>query len=204
MDIREKHIGFLRNVELQFRLASAVRLATTLERQPLDLPAEWSHGNHTVKYEEIALHPLQADFAAYHLQRAATYLMAVQILKAIKETVPDARTHSNSSIRAAYQISRMIRNSFTHNPLQPVWALDPDCLNQTFSIPGTIQFDTKLLQGKEFDWRDYGGPLALLRLNQYVRCEILGDEPQAHSERVTRKPDVEVFQQGDLILTKLD
>jgi len=175
MNIREKHIGYLRTVELQFRLASAVRLATTLEIQPLELPTEWSHGKHTVRCEEIALHPIQADFAAFHLQRAAIYLMAVQVLKAIKEVIPNAREHSDSCIRSAYQISRMIRNSFTHDPLQPKWAIDSDCRNQTFSVPGVIELDTTSVQGKEFDWRHYGGPLALFRLCQYVRCEILGD-----------------------------
>jgi hypothetical protein len=33
--------------ELQFRLASAVRLATTMKKQQLDLPMEWVHGKHT-------------------------------------------------------------------------------------------------------------------------------------------------------------
>jgi hypothetical protein len=41
--------------ELQFRLASAVRLATTMKKQPLDLPTEWVHGKHRVKYNEVAL-----------------------------------------------------------------------------------------------------------------------------------------------------
>lgn len=48
MDEREKHIGRLFTAELQFRLASAVRLATTLQALPLDLPQEWSHGQHRV------------------------------------------------------------------------------------------------------------------------------------------------------------
>lgn len=51
----EKHIEHLFAAELQFRLASAVRLATTLKTQPLDLPMEWTHGEHRVKYGEIAL-----------------------------------------------------------------------------------------------------------------------------------------------------
>jgi hypothetical protein len=39
----------------KFRLAPAVRLATTLQVQPLDLPQDWTHGQHRVSYEEIAL-----------------------------------------------------------------------------------------------------------------------------------------------------
>ena len=47
----EKQIGNLFTAELQFRLASAVRLAVTGNRQPLDLPMEWTHGRHRVRYK---------------------------------------------------------------------------------------------------------------------------------------------------------
>jgi len=50
-----QYIRFLRGAELQFRLASAVRLASTFKSQPRDLPIEWTHGKHRVRYEEIAL-----------------------------------------------------------------------------------------------------------------------------------------------------
>lgn len=72
MNEREKHIARLFTAELQFRLASAVRLAATLQAQPLDLPQEWTHGKHRVPYEEIALRPDQADYAAFFLHRSAT------------------------------------------------------------------------------------------------------------------------------------
>lgn len=49
MSDRERHIAQLFTAELQFRLASAVRLATTRNVQPLDLPTEWTHGQHRVK-----------------------------------------------------------------------------------------------------------------------------------------------------------
>lgn len=50
----DTHIGLLFAAELQFRLASAARLAVTMGSQPLDLPMEWSHGKHKVRYEEVA------------------------------------------------------------------------------------------------------------------------------------------------------
>src|ERR1700736_3345014 len=65
MTEREEHIGRLFTAELQFRLASAVRLATTRGKQPLDLPIEWTHGKHRAKYQEIALRQDQADYAAF-------------------------------------------------------------------------------------------------------------------------------------------
>jgi hypothetical protein len=46
MSDREEHIQRLLSAELQFRLASAVRLAVIGKRQPLDLPMEWTHGQH--------------------------------------------------------------------------------------------------------------------------------------------------------------
>src|SRR2546422_1491982 len=73
----DQHIARLFTAELQFRLASAVRVATTQQLQPLELPLLWTHGVHSVSHDEIALRPDQADYAACFLQRSATYLMAV-------------------------------------------------------------------------------------------------------------------------------
>lgn len=120
----EKYIGYLFASELQFRLASAVRLATTLNVQPLDLPTEWSHGKHSVQYEEVALRQDQADYAANYLHRSATFLMAVAMKDAIRATVNDPKNSTNPDVRSAYQIARMIRNAFAHAPLSPTWSID--------------------------------------------------------------------------------
>jgi hypothetical protein len=174
---RERHIGLLFSAELQFRLASAVRLATTQGVQPLDLPIEWSHGQHRVKYQEVALRKDQADFAACFLHRSATYSMAVVMKDAIRAAVPDPKTSLQPTTRAAYQIARLVRNAFAHAPLAPVWSIDPDCRNTIFSVPDVIELDTTKLQGQNFDSRHYGGPLALYRLSQFVRTTILGHQP---------------------------
>src|ERR1017187_2411512 len=87
-DLIQHHIDNLFNAELQFRLASAVRIATNLKAQPLDLPMEWTHGTQRVRYEEIALRPDQAEVAACMLHRSATYLMAVAIKDAIQAAIP--------------------------------------------------------------------------------------------------------------------
>jgi hypothetical protein len=70
----EKQFAYLFTAELQFRLASAGRPATSLNAQPLDLPQEWTHGKHRVGYDDIALRPDQADYAAHFLHRSATFL----------------------------------------------------------------------------------------------------------------------------------
>src|SRR5947207_8123712 len=91
-------IDLLHTAELQFRLASAVRLASSLERQPLDFPMEWSHGKHSVCYSEIALRPDQGDFAAWCLQRTATYMMAMAIKDTIRVAVPNPKTSTDQNV----------------------------------------------------------------------------------------------------------
>ncbi len=126
--------------------------------------------------------------------------MAVAMKDAIKAAVQDPKNSTNPDIQAAYQISRLIRNAYAHNPFEPVWSIDPDCRNRTFEVRGIASLDTTNLQGVTFDWRHYGGPLAILRLCRYVRFEILKDTKQ------TRKripiPKAIYMLQGNLLLRK--
>jgi len=200
MEKRELYAQRLEMAERQFSLASAVQLATTEGRQPLDLPTVWTHGKHEVRYEEIALTNKEADIAAFYLQRCATYIMATQVHEALKKLFPNPKIQPQPEIQAAYQISRMIRNAFAHNIFDPIWSIDNDCRNRVFEISGIIKFDTSSLDGKRFDWRHYGGPLALLKLSQFVREKIL-NAPRHHREvppQIRKR-----FQQGNLILTEL-
>jgi hypothetical protein len=194
-------IQYVRLAELQFRLASAVRVASTFKTQPRDLPIEWSHGKHSVRYDEIALSEDDTDYAAWSMHRSATFLMAVAMKDAIRVAVHDPKTESNTDVQSAYQIARLIRNAFAHAPFDPVWSLDVDCRDRVFVVREIIQLDTTGLHGQRFDWRHYGGPLALLRLSQFVRTEILKDsEPPS---RVIPIPEKVYVQQGDLILKKV-
>ena len=187
---REDHIQLLFTAELQFRLASAVRLAVAGNRQPLDLPMEWTHGEHHIRYEEIALRQDQADYAACFLQRSTTFTMAVAIKEAIEEVVPGlskavekAKVRIDDAIRkvisavepkpwkvcgdsvvAAYHISRLIRNAYSHSPFWPTWMIHAELRDKVFTIPDIIALRTTGLHKSAFDWRHYGGPLALFRL----------------------------------------
>lgn len=202
MDDLKSHISNLFTAELQFRLASAVRLATTLQCQPLDLPMEWTHGQHRVQYSEIALREDQADFAADFLHRSATYLMAVAIKDAIRAAETDPKNSRRPEVQAAYQIARLIRNAFAHAPFAPTWSIDLDCRDKEFSIPNLITLNTSGLHGTPFDWRQYGGPLALFRLCQFARVNILKDEPTPRS--LIPLPQKRIYQQGSLLLHKID
>jgi hypothetical protein len=195
------HIDLLFTAELQFRLASAVRLAVTMDNQPLDLPVEWSHGKHNVNYKEVTLRKDQADFTAWNVHRSATFLMAVAMKDAIKAAVPDPRNATNSDVQAAYEISRLIRNAFAHSPFNPVWSIDPYCRNRVFEVRDVVSLDTTDLQGVAFNWRPYGGPLAMLRLCRYVRFEILKD-PKRTRETIPIPKNI-YYQQGSLILEQV-
>jgi hypothetical protein len=198
----ERHIGLLFTAELQFRLASAVRLATSLGTQPIDLPVTWTHGDHSVRYGDVALRPDQADYAAHFLQLSAMYLLAVAVKDAIRAVVSYPKASSDSEVRAAYQIARPIRNAFAHSPFSPIWSIDPNCQSTKFEIADVIRLDTTDLHGRAFDWRQYGGPLALYRLAQFTRIQVLKDDPTPR--RVLPIPKTVVYQQGNLILQKLD
>ncbi len=196
-----QQIQHLRAAELQFRLASAVRLAATFKTQPRDLPIEWTHGKHRVRYDEIALSEDEADCAAWSLHRSATFLMAVAMKDAIRVAVHDPKTHSDADVRSAYQISRLIRNAFAHAAFRPVWSIDPDCRDRVFAVRDLVTLDTTGLHDQPFDWRHYGGPLAVLRLSQFVRTEILKDT-QPPSPDIPM-PKAAYFQQGDLIIKRV-
>ncbi|MEY2485958.1 MAG: hypothetical protein QOH39_1606 [Verrucomicrobiota bacterium] len=197
-----QQIQHLRLAELQFRLASAVRLASTFKTQPRDLPIDWSHGKHRVRYDEIALSQEDADYAAWSLHRSATFLIAVAIKNAIRAAVADPKTDNDADVRYAYQIARLIRNAFAHAPFDPVWSIDADCRNRVFAVGDIIRLDTVNLHDQHFDWRHYGGPLALLRLSQFVRTEIL-KETEPLSPVIPMAQEMYI-QQGDLILMKVD
>src|SRR5689334_20680819 len=105
MTDREDHIQHLQLAELQFRLASAVRLATAFETQPLDLPIEWSDGKDRVRLDEIALAAEDAECAAAWLHLSATFFMAAAMENAIRAAVHDPEAAADAEIRSAYQIS---------------------------------------------------------------------------------------------------
>lgn len=197
----QKHIDYLFWAELQFRLASAVRVATTFSEQPLDLPVQWVHGKHAVDYSDVAIRQDQADFAASVLHNSSIYLMAVAMKDAIKVAIPNPKASGNADVRAAYQIARFIRNAFAHAPFSPIWSIDSDCRDTTFRIAGIVEVDTTGLHGTPFRWQQYGGPLAILRLCQFVRREILGDKRPPR--KILPKPRYHVIQQGNLLLRRL-
>ncbi len=169
------HHRVLEFAEEQYKLAIAVRAKVSASEDSLfDYFEAFSFGRHILTREELELTHEKEEEAAWALVHCATYVMAVQLDTVLCDVVPNRFTHSDGSIRSAAWISRLIRNAFSHNPFIPTWMTYPECENTIFEVPGIISLNTTGLHGKRVDRMDYGGPLALLKLSQFVRQDILG------------------------------
>ncbi len=228
MSDREDHIGYLFDAELQFRLTSAVRIAVTGQRQPLDFPQLWTHGQYAVRYDEMALRQDQAEYAAQVIQHSATLTMAVAVKDAIEaiataladsvrrngnqirravdnaiaNTNPKPWTVPEDQVATAYHISRLIRNAYAHAPFAPRWMINDALRDTVFVIPDVIELQTRGLHDKDFDWRHYGGLLGLYQLCRFTRFKILNDECRPRKNIPT--PQRVLYQQGNLVLERLD
>jgi hypothetical protein len=220
------HLNHLFDAELQFRLAAAVRIAVTGQRQPLDFPEVWTHGFVSVNYDEMALRQDQAEMASQLVQHSTTLTMAVVVKDAIEAVVPilakairskasiltavsDAVAMStlkpwripDEQVATAYHISRLVRNAYAHAPFAPKWMIHEEIRTSTFSIPSVIRLDTNGLHNSCFDWQHYGGLLALYKLCRFTRFEILGDERHVRTN-IPRRQRI-LYQLGDLIMEQI-
>lgn len=202
-DDRQGHVGRLRLAEQQFRLACTVNLAVTNRIQTLDVPIEWTFGRHRVSYVDFGLRQDQAELAAAQLEMTATCVLAGAIRDVIVCAFPDPKRNDNRDVVTAYQISRLIRNAFSHSMISPRWSIDKDCEQREFAIDGVIALNTTALHGKELDWRDYGGSLAIFRFGRFVRESLLGT-PIDPNRQKPNFPTLECYQQGRLILQRLE
>ena len=145
----------------------------------------------------------QAELAAPCLEMTTTFVIAAAIRDALVGCFPNTKQHSNQDVVCAYQISRMMRNAFSHSMIYPVWSIDEDCKDRTFTIADIISLNTAGLHGKPFNWRDYGGPLAVFKFGRFVRETLLGDK----IDPKRKKPPfltIKCYQQGRLLLRRVD
>jgi hypothetical protein len=184
----------------------AVRTACTLHDQPLRVPDIFTFGRHTITSEELALTPDDAEVAASILEHTLTYTLALQIGQAMKDVLRKPREHADTSVRAAFEIARLVRNAYAHQPFHPHWAIDVPCTNKTFIVPGITQLSTAGLSGQPLRWQHYGGMLSMFRLSQYVRSILVPSESVDIAPPVAT-PDTQpgdVIQQGRLLLVALE
>ena len=192
----------LKLAEHAFRLACTVHLAIANDVQTLDVPVEWTFGKHRVSYADFGLRSDQADLAALQLEMTATFVLVGAIREALLHFFSNPKASANPDVASAYQISRMIRNAFSHSMMYPTWSIDKDCENRCFEIDKIISLDTKGLHGKLLHWSDYGGPLAIFYFGRFVRERLLND-PVDPQRRKPDYPSSECYQQGRLILRRI-
>ena len=177
-DKKPKYKSLLKTAELAYRLAHAVQIACLGKgRQPFEYPQWYAWGEHCVTHEEFALSSEQEKYASRALLHCATYVMAVQIDTALQREKHNRFKHHNDDICIASCIANTIRNAFSHDPFNPVWKINRKrCPNRILEIKGIIRIDTNDLEGEKMRIEDYGGPLSLLKLSEFVRTIILNQE----------------------------
>jgi hypothetical protein len=180
--LTQRHVRYLRSAELQLLLAFKVNTLTVGSIIALPI-CHWRYGKHALSRDELALSMTDATLAADVLQRSTTLTLAVHIKSAFTQVIGPRERLDDPAHRAAFEIARLIRNAYTHQPMDPHWSIDPPCRDQEYIVPAVIRFDTTGLDGKRFEWQDYGGPIALYRLSEYVRLQVL---PHHHTVTTTK------------------
>ena len=139
----------------------------------------FSWGHHVAEHDELALTREQEDQAFAALVHCATYISAVQVHTALESVHDDPFQIREADVASAFQISRLIRNAFAHNPFIPVWEVREAWKNRRFVVPDVITLDTANLDRKPVRREHYGGPIAILRLIEFADRVVQSRAEQA-------------------------
>ena len=175
MDKKDKELARkkLDHIETLYKFVLGISGTCISDKLKISYYDVFVFGKHSTEKGELKLSKNEEKVASQILEHIATYTMMVQLNKIMEIKYPNRLQHSDINIRNASQIIRLIRNAFAHDPLEPVWQITQSCDNQIFQVGNIIKLDTTGLNGKKLKRMDYGGPLALLRLLQYVRDNLL-------------------------------
>lgn len=156
---------------MQYRFALAISTTFQISGSKLDLIYynAFAYGLHTMTRAELELTKEQEELASILLVHSATYLCAVQADTVLQAIVPNRFNDSDPDIRSASWIARLIRNAFAHNPFAPVWKTYSECENKIYTVQNVISLNTTGLNGKPVERLHYGGPLALLKLLEFIK-----------------------------------
>jgi hypothetical protein len=161
----------------------------------------FSYGGLVARHDELSLTATEEERAFAALEHSATYLSAVQVHTAL-EAVHSAPFHiAEADIGSAFQIARLLRNAFAHNPFNPVWEIRGVWQERQFVVPDVITLDTTGLHGTSVCREHYGGPIAILRLIEYADkvIKLRGSENAAYPHDGVNSAD-----EGSLILFSLN
>ena len=167
--------ALLRNAAVHFKLVLGLRAT----KPTVSYLETFSFGQHVAHHEELALTPKQEEQAFAALEHCATYIAVIQVHTVLEAIHPDPFHIAEPATSAAFQISRLIRNAFAHNPFAPVWEIRHAWRDKVFIVPGIISLDTTGLDGQFLRRQHYGGPLTVLRLITYAESvvQLLGEPP---------------------------
>jgi hypothetical protein len=161
----------LYKAQVLFKMAFAMHTPSPPER--FQYLGAFSWGKHVADNKELVLNSEEEELAISLLHHVATYLLANQIDTYLGICQKDRFTDKNPNIRDAACIARLIRNAFAHNPFMPQWQIRMDkCKDRVLNVSDIIELNTNNLDGKEVSRYDYGGPLALFRLSEYVKQNV--------------------------------
>ena len=158
----------LQSAAVHFKLVLGLRAS----RPPVSYLETFSFGKHVAHHGELALTPDQEEHAFSALEHCATYIAVVQIHTVLEAVHPAPFQITEPAISAAFQISRLIRNAFAHNPFAPTWEIRHAWKNRVFNVPDVITLDTTGLDGQFLRRQHYGGPLSILRLITYADAVV--------------------------------
>ena len=114
----------------------------------------------------------EEEQASGELEHAATYLVAQQIDAVMAETFKNRFEHADPDIRTAACIVSILCDSLADNHFVGTWKIPAKWNWREFKIDDVISLDTQKIADKPVRRRDYGGPLALLKLIAFVRTSL--------------------------------
>jgi hypothetical protein len=167
--LKKEQKQLLRYSEILFKMAFAMHSGSHPKFQYLDT---FVWGKHILKRKDLILNKKEEELAIALIHHVATYTLANQIDTCLQNCFKNRFEHKDKNIRNAAWIVRLIRNAFAHNPFYPKWKIYAECENKVFSVKNIIKLDTTSLDDKFVDRYNYGGPLALLRLSEFIRKQI--------------------------------
>lgn len=133
----------------------------------------FAFGPHIATGVELSLQPSEEENAFAALEHTATFLCVNQAHAVLEKLDNSAEDEAFS---AAFHIARLLRNSFAHDPFAPVWLFGPKLENTILEVPRVIRLDTAGLKGQRVLQAHYGGPLAILRLTQFVDALVVSQQ----------------------------
>jgi hypothetical protein len=119
--------------------------------------------------KELELTKEEEAEASTLLAHSATYLLMVQLDTFLDKVVSKTLKEREPELNCSWRISHLIRNAFAHDPFAPIWMISSRDRDRVYQVRNIISLDTSGLDGKPVLREHYGGPLALLKLVQYVR-----------------------------------